>query len=153
VCTLLCPRPPPQVPRGPPPPFFPLFMETVPVREPAGRRWVRWALIFGAWTAYGLAQGLLMKVTLAGMRWWWAVEICTGVAWFWALLTPGIVWVQRRIEEAYLGKLGAPAAHAVRAPAVAPRVPVARQKLEWTLSPLDVGGLLPSYVYWLDVHV
>jgi two-component system LytT family sensor kinase len=134
-------------------PFLPHFPETVPLREPTARRRVRWALIFGAWTAYGLAQGLLMKVTLAGMRWWWAVEICTGVAWFWAVLTPGIVWIQRRIEEAHLGKLGALAAHVVIAPAVALLVTVVRQKLEWTLSPLDVGGLLPSYVYWLDVNV
>ena len=61
-------------------PFLPHFPETVPLREPTSRRWVRWALIFGAWTSYGLSQGLLLKVTLTGMRWWWAVEICTGVA-------------------------------------------------------------------------
>jgi len=134
-------------------PFLPHFIETVPAREPARRRWVRWALIFAAWTAYGIAQGILLKVTLAGMRFWWAVEICTGVAWFWAILTPGIVWIQRRIEEAHLGTVLAFAAHVVIAPAVALIVTVVRQKLEWTLSPLDVGGLLPSYVYWLDVNV
>ena len=134
-------------------PFLPHFSETVPVQEPASRRWVRWGLIFGAWTVYGLAQGLLMKVTLAGMTLWWAVEICTGVAWLWALLTPGIVWIQRRIDEAHLGKLGALAAHAVIAPAVALLVTIARQQFTTALSPLDVGPLLPSYVYWLDVHV
>src|SRR4029453_10847424 len=98
-------------------PFLPHFTETVPPGEPSRRRWVRWALIFAAWTAYGLAQGLLMKVTLAGMRWWWAVEICTGVAWFWAILTPGIVWLQRRIEEAHLGTVLAFAAPVVIPPA------------------------------------
>jgi LytS/YehU family sensor histidine kinase len=134
-------------------PFLPHFPESVPVREPAARRWVRWALIFGAWTAYGLSQGLLMKVTLTGMTWWWAIEICTGVAWFWALLTPGIVWIQRRIEEAHLGKIGAIGAHVMIAPAVALLVTVVRQRLTTALSPIDVGSLLASYVYWLDVHV
>jgi LytS/YehU family sensor histidine kinase len=110
-------------------------------------------LIFGAWTAYGLSQGLLMKVTLANTTWWWAVEICTGVAWFWALLTPVIVWVQRRIEEAHLGRVGGLAAHVVIAPAVALLVTMVRQQLTAALSPMDVGQLLPSYVYWLDVHV
>ena len=134
-------------------PFLPHFPETLPVREPSTRRWVRWALIFGAWTAYGVSQGLLMKVTIGGMHWWWALEICTSVAWFWALLTPGIVWIQRRIDEAHLGKLGSVAAHIVIAPAVALLVTIARQRLTTALSPLDVGELLPSYVYWLDVHV
>jgi LytS/YehU family sensor histidine kinase len=133
-------------------PFLPHFPETVPLGEPATKRWVRWALIFGAWTAYGLAQGLLMKVTL-GMTWWWAIEICTGIAWFWALLTPGIVWIQRRIEEAHLGKLGAVAAHGVIAPAVALVVTMARQRLTTAFTPVDVATLLESYVYWLDVNV
>src|SRR5512138_3452063 len=123
-------------------PFLPHFPETLPVREPSTRRWVRWALIFGAWTAYGVSQGLLMKVTIGGMHWWWALEICTSVAWFWALLTPGIVWIQRRIDEAHLGKLGALAAHIVIAPAVALLVTIARQRLTTALSPLDVGELL-----------
>ena len=134
-------------------PFLPHFPETLPMRESSTRRWVRWALIFGAWTAYGVSQGLLMKVTLAGMGWWWALEICTSVAWFWALLTPGIVWIQRRIEEAHIGKLGALAAHVVIAPAVALLVTIARQRLTTAFTPLDVGELVPSYVYWLDVHV
>jgi two-component system LytT family sensor kinase len=135
-------------------PFLHHFSETVPVREPASRRWVRWALIFGAWTTYGLSQGLLYKVTLgSGTRWWWAIAICTSVAWFWALLTPGIVWIQRRIGEAHLGRLGSLAAHAVIAPAVALLVTMARQRLTTALSPLDIGPMLPNYVYWLDVHI
>jgi LytS/YehU family sensor histidine kinase len=133
-------------------PFLPHFPETVPLSEPAAKRWVRWALIFAAWTAYGLSQSLLMKVTL-GMTWWWAVEICVGVAWFWAALTPGIVWIQRRIDDARLGKIGAFAAHVVIAPAVALIVTMVRQRLTTALTPLGVGPLLVSYVYWLDVHV
>ena len=135
-------------------PFLHQLPETVPVRDSAAKRWRRWALIFGAWTAYGLSQGVLYKVTLGeGTRWSWAVTICVGVAWFWALLTPGIGWIQRRIEEANLGRLGAFAAHAVIAPAVALIVTVARQRLTTALSPLDIGPMLPNYVYWLDVHI
>ena len=135
-------------------PFLHHFPETVPVRESAAKRWRRWALVFGAWTAYGLSQGLLYKVTLGeGTLWSWAVSICVGVAWFWALLTPGIAWLQRRIEEAHLGRLGALAVHAVIAPAVALVVTVARQRLTTALSPLDIGPMLPNYVYWLDVHI
>ena len=135
-------------------PFLHHFPETVPVRESAAKRWRRWALVFGAWTAYGLSQGLLYKVTLGeGTLWSWAVTICVGVAWFWALLTPGIAWLQRRIEEAHLGRLGALAVHAVIAPAVALVVTVARQRLTTALSPLDIGPMLPNYVYWLDVHI
>jgi len=134
-------------------PFLPHFPETLPAPEPATRRWVRWTLIFGAWTAYGLSQGLLLKISIAQLTWWWAVEICTGVAWFWALFTPGIVWIQRRIEEAHIGKIGAVAAHAVIAPAVALLITMVRQRLTTILTPLDIGPLLVSYVYWLDVHV
>lgn len=135
-------------------PFLQHFTDTAPVPTPASRRWIRWGLIFGAWTAYGIGQGILYKVTLgAGTIWWWAIAICVGVAWFWALLTPGIAWIQRRIEEAHLGRLGALAAHAVIAPAVALLVTMARQRLTTALSPLDIGPMLPNYVYWLDVHV
>jgi len=135
-------------------PFLPHVSETIPEREPTARPWVKWALIFGAWTTYGLAQGLLGKITLGpGTTWWWAVEIYTGVAWFWALLTPGIAWVQRRVEEASLGKLGTLAAHAAIAPAVAVLVTLVRRRLMTAVAPLDFGPLLPSYVYWLDVDV
>jgi LytS/YehU family sensor histidine kinase len=134
-------------------PFLPHFPETMPVRESPSRRWVRWALIFGAWTVYGVSQGVLMTFTLTNTAWWWAVEICMGVAWFWALLTPGIVWIQRRIEEAHLGRLGSLAAHVVIAPAVALLVTIARIRITSALTPLDEGQLLTSYVYWLDVHV
>lgn len=134
-------------------PFLPHFPESVPVGEPARRRRVRWALIFSAWTVYGLSQGVLMKVTLASYTWQWAIEICTGVALFWALLTPGIVWIQRRIEEAKLGTFGAIIAHGIIAPAVALLVTMVRQRLTTALSPVDIGPLLPSYVYWLDVHI
>jgi signal transduction histidine kinase len=128
--------------------------ETGPVTEPAVRRWVRWSLVFAAWTAYGIAQGILYKVTLGpGTTWWWSVNICVGVAWFWALLTPVITWIQRRIEEAHLGRLGAFAAHAVIAPAVALLVTMVRQRLTTALSPIDIGPMLPNYVYWLDVHI
>jgi len=133
-------------------PFLPHFPDTVPAREPAVKRWVRWLLIFVAWTVYGISQGILMKVTLPGMTWPWALEICTGVAWFWALLTPGIVWIQRRIEEAHLGRLGSIAAHVVIAPAVALLVTMVRQRLTTLLTPIDLGSLVVSYVYWLDVH-
>ena len=105
-------------------PFLHHFPETVPVRDSAAKRWRSWALVFGAWTAYGLSQGVLYKVTLGeGTLWSWAVTICVGVAWFWALLTPGIAWLQRRIEEANLGRLGAFTVHAVIAPAVARALP------------------------------
>jgi two-component system, LytTR family, sensor kinase len=134
-------------------PFLPHFPESVPVGEPARRRRVRWALIFSAWTVYGLSQGVLMKVTLASYTWRWAIEICTGVALFWALLTPAIVWIQRRIEEAKLGTFGAIIAHGIIAPAVALLVTMVRQRLTTALSPVDIGPLLPSYVYWLDVHI
>src|SRR5688500_5701080 len=135
-------------------PFLHHFPDTVPVRDSAAKRWRRRALVFGAWTAYGLSQGVLYKVTLdEGTLWSWAVTICVGVAWFWALLTPGIAWIQRRIDEAHLGRLGALAAHAVIAPAVALVVTVARHRLTTALSPLDIGPMLPNYVYWLDVHI
>ena len=120
-------------------PFLPHFPESVPVGEPARRRRVRWALIFSAWTVYGLSQGVLMKVTLASYTWQWAIEICTGVALFWALLTPGIVWIQRRIEEAKLGTFGAFIAHGIIAPAVALLVTMVRQRLTTALSPVDIG--------------
>ena len=135
-------------------PFLSHIPETGPVNQPGVRRWARWALVFAAWTAYGFSQGILYKVTLGpGTTWWWAINICVGVAWFWALLTPGITWIQRRIEEANLGRLGAFGAHAAIAPAVALLVTVARQRLTTALSPLDIGPMLPNYVYWLDVHI
>src|SRR5215217_2847556 len=116
-------------------PFLQHFPETVPAEQPAAKRWIRWGLIFGAWTAYGISQGVLYKVTLGGgTTWWWSIAICVGVAWFWALLTPGIAWIQRRIDEAHLGRLGALAAHAIIAPAVALVVTVARQRLTTALS-------------------
>ena len=75
-----------------------------------------------------------MKVTDPSMTWLWALEICTGVAWFWALLTPGIVWIQRRIEEAHFGKPGSLLAHAIIAPAVALLVTMVRQRLTAAMS-------------------
>ena len=135
-------------------PFLSHFPETVPQREPSGRRWVRWALIFGAWTAYGLSQGLLYKVTLGqGVTFGWAVQICLGVAWFWALLTPGLAWIQRRVEEAHLGRIGSLAAHVAIAPAIALLVTLVRRRITTAISPLDIGPILPNYVYWLDVNV
>jgi LytS/YehU family sensor histidine kinase len=133
-------------------PFLSHFPDTGPVRDPAARRLVRWGVVFGAWTVYGLCQGLLWKVTL-DYTWWWAISIYTGVSWFWALLTPGIAWVQRRVEEAHLGKVGAFAAHAVIAPAVALLVTLVRRWLTATMSPLELGPVLPNYLYWLDVDV
>ena len=135
-------------------PFLSHFPESGPVHEPAVKRWVRWALVFGAWTAYGLAQGVLYKVTFGpGITWRWAIEISIGVAWFWALLTPAIAWIQRRIEEAHLGKLGAFGAHAAIAPAIALLVTLARRELTTAFSPLEIGPVLPNYVYWLDVNI
>ena len=126
-------------------PFLSHFPETAPVTEPAVRRWVRWALVFAAWTAYGLSQGVLYKVTLGtGTEWWWAVNICLGVAWFWALLTPGITWIQRRIEEARLGRLGAFAAHAAIAPAVALLVTIVRQRLTTESSSMVARPTAPA---------
>ena len=135
-------------------PFLSHFPETVPQREPSSKQWVRWGLIFGAWTAYGVSQGFLYKVTLGeGVTLARAMQICIGVAWFWALLTPGLVWIQRRVEEAHLGRIGSLAAHVAIAPAVALLVAIARRRITTAISPLDVGPILPSYVYWLDVNV
>jgi len=135
-------------------PFLSHFPETVPVHDPAVKRSVRWALVFGAWTAYGLAQGVLYKVTFGpGITWLWALEISIAVAWFWAALTPAIGWIQRRIDEAHLGKLGAFGAHAAIAPAIALLVTLARRELTTAFSPIELGPVLPNYVYWLDVNV
>src|SRR5690349_17566376 len=115
-------------------PFLSHFPETVPQREPSSRQWVRWALVFGAWTAYGLSQGLLYKVTLGpGVTFGWAVQICLGVAWFWALLTPALAWIQRRVEDAHLGRIGSIGAHIAIAPAVALLVTLVRRRITTAL--------------------
>ena len=71
---------------------------------PSARRMLGWfALIFGAWTAFGLlsAAQYQLVLTLRGeTRPLWSVAGPSLVgAWIWALYTPGLVWLARHLRR------------------------------------------------------
>jgi two-component system LytT family sensor kinase len=68
--------------------------------NPLQRRWVRWLLVFGVWTLFGLidtGQSRILHNTPTEPFPWMA-SLAFGVSdWYiWALLTPLIVWTVRR---------------------------------------------------------
>ena len=135
-------------------PFLPHFPDTVPGRESASRRWVRWALIFAAWTVVRSVAGpsheghAQRHDLVVGGRDLHRSRVVLGAAH--AQASFGSSAASRTRTSAGSVAL---AAHAVIAPAVALIVTMVRNRLTVALSPLDVGQLLPSYVYWLDVNV
>jgi two-component system, LytTR family, sensor kinase len=71
---------------------------------PPARRTLAWlALIFGAWTAFGLLSGAQYQLTLSlrgESRPLWPVFGPSLVgAWIWACYTPGLIWLSRRLRE------------------------------------------------------
>ena len=62
---------------------------------------IRWGLIFGAWTGYGLLNVAQQHVAYALNRgstisWWTSLLLQMPLAYTWALATPGIQWLGRR---------------------------------------------------------
>lgn len=62
---------------------------------------IRWGLIFGVWTAYGLLGAAQEHLSYAMSRgttlpWWTALLMQMPLAYAWALATPVILWLGRR---------------------------------------------------------
>ena len=65
-----------------------------------GRRWIKWALIFGCWTLFGLfftsQEAIRMAFLGRAIEWKRLLAGWLGVSYIWAVLTPAILYLASR---------------------------------------------------------
>ncbi|MGH7752948.1 MAG: hypothetical protein ACREN5_09040, partial [Gemmatimonadales bacterium] len=76
-------------------------------------KWRALLLILAIWTAYGLVRGTLSALALQEPARYLIpmLGVALGAAWFWALLTPAVMWLARRFGPPRIPWWGAIVVH------------------------------------------
>jgi two-component system, LytTR family, sensor kinase len=117
-------------------------------RVPSG-----WAVASVGWILYTVLVAVLWHQTQGDWRWSEVVFIAAAHAAFWALATPAVVWLARRIEPARVGLPVTIALHAAAALACSLAVMVIRRWIVRHYGVEPVDSLLANFLFWLDVNV
>jgi LytS/YehU family sensor histidine kinase len=126
-----------------------------PAADAASGGWARWAAIAAAWALYSLAQVGLYAVVLIpggeGLGWTGPMMLATGL--FWALATPPLLRLGRRVAPERVGLARALAAHAALALATAAAATVVRLVTLRVTGSNPTVGYLTIFASRLDFHL
>lgn len=112
-----------------------------------------WVIVAVAWTAFGVVHGIVWTAAAKypGQAFRWALPTGLAVAWAWALLTPLVFRLTRRVLPSRVGWAPSLLAHAAGAIACAALLTWWRRWVMVYFADWSPEPFLPTLLYWFDV--
>jgi LytS/YehU family sensor histidine kinase len=128
------------------------------LRRPSSRTLHTALIITGAWTVFGAIHALMWMATLKDgySIWRTLIPVALVVAWGWALLTPVIYWLTRRLLPKRVGWPMCIAGHTIAAAVIAVTVTALRMRLitwMWGEPFPKVSSFEERIAFWSDVNL